>query len=387
MNSRDEKRSNSSDGSSRVAGKTLVTGGAGFIGSHVVRDLLAEERDVRVLILPGEDTRNLAGLDVEIVEGDVMDPDSLGRAVDGCSRVFHLAAIYADWLPRPEKMYEVNCIGSLNLLWAALRHDVEKVVYTSSVVALGMVEDGAANEDASFNAWPTNMEYARSKWLSQQEAMTFCRNGLDIRFCCPGMPYGAGDVGPTPTGRFLLTAAKAMPKVLPDNYMSVVDVDDVARGHLLAEKKGRNGERYILTGENVRISEFLKTIASVVGRDIKPMGISPKLMDAIAPIGDLLEQRAYKTKKRPALTGGALRYAALNFRFDNKKAREELGMEFTPMRTALCKALDWFIREGYIKDRSFIAGFEQHGQKELAAMAPGFSEDGAGERVRLAKEG
>ncbi|MFZ1864382.1 MAG: NAD-dependent epimerase/dehydratase family protein [Polyangiales bacterium] len=356
----------SSEKTSSSSGKTLVTGGAGFIGSRVVRRLLDEERDVRVLILPGEDTRNLAGLDVEIVEGDVTDAESLKKGVAGCSRVFHLAAIYSDWLPRPEKMYEVNCIGSLNILWESLRNDVEKVVYTSSVVALGPAREGLATEETMFTAWPTNMEYARSKWLSEQEARTFCNNGLDVSFCCPGMPYGAGDIGPTPTGKFLLTAAKTMPKILPDNYMSVVDVDDVARGHLLAEKKGRNGESYILTGENILISEFLQTIASLVGKEVNPLRISPKLMHVLAPIGDYLEQRAYKIKKRPPVTGGAMRYAALNFRYDNRKAREELGMVFTPMRVALAKSFDWFIREGYIKDQGFISAFEKHGAKELA---------------------
>ena len=349
----------------QVKGKTLVTGGAGFIGSHLVRQLLEEEREVRVLTLPGEDTRNLAGLDVELVQGDITDPDSLDGLFDGCTRLFHLAAIYADWLPRPEKMYEVNCIGSLNVLWAALRAGVEKVVFTSSVSAVGPAATGAANEQELFTAWSANMDYPRAKWLSEQEAMTFTRNGLDISFCCPGMPYGPGDLGPTPTGRFLLTAAKAMPKVLPDNYMSVVAVEDVARGHRLAEQKGKNGERYILTGENIRISEFLATIASLVGKESKPMRISPHLLEKAALLGDYIEQRAWKAQKRPPVTVGTLRWAALNFRYDNRKAREELGMKFTPMRTAVARSIDWFICEGYIKDPEFVSGFAEHGAKEL----------------------
>lgn len=348
--------------------KTLVTGGAGFIGSHVVRLLLDEGRAVRVLILPGEDVRNLKGLDVEIVEGDVTDPARTDAAVAGCARVYHLAAIYADWLPRPEKMYEVNSIGSLNLLWSCLRHGVERVVYTSSVVALGPAEHGLTDETTRFRGWPTNMEYARSKWLSEQEALTFCRNGLDVRFCCPGLPYGAGDLGPTPTGQLLLTVAKAAPRVVPDNNMSVVDVDDVARGHVLAESRGKNGERYILTGENTKMSVFVRTIHELVGRESNTITFSPKVLEAFAPLGDLIEQRAYKSKRRPPVTGGSLRYAAGNFHFDNRKAREELGMTFTPMRTAIAKAFDWFIREGYIRDRAFIAGFQANGQKELAAL-------------------
>ena len=351
--------------SARIGGKTLVTGGAGFIGSHVVRCLLDEGRDVRVMIVPGEDTRNLAGLDVEIVAGDLTDPDSLVAAVKGCARVFHLAAIYKDWLPRPETMYEVNCIGSLNLLWAARRQEVEKLVYTSSVVALGLAASGSADEETPFNAWSANMDYSRSKWLSEQEALTFCRNGLDISFCCPGMPYGAGDIAPTPTGQLLLMAAKSMPRFVPDNYMSVVDVDDVARGHLLAEKKGRNGERYILTNANIKLSEFMQAIAETVGRSARPIGLPPQIMRMAAPIGDYLEQRAWQTGKKPALTGGALRYAALNFRFSNQKAREELGLEFTPMRAAICKAFDWFIRQGRIRNPKFIEDFRNHGGRDL----------------------
>ena len=353
--------------STAIRGKTLVTGAAGFIGSNVTRLLLDEGREVRALVLPGENTRNLDGLDVEIVEGNLTDPDSLTGVLDGCSRLFHLAAIYSDWLPRPEMMYEVNCIGSLNILWEALRAGVERVVYTSSVVAIGPPSAGLGDESVPFDAWITGMDYARSKWLSEEEARTFCRNGLDIRFCCPGMPYGVGDVAPTPTGRLLLLAAKGVTRFLPDSDMSVVDVADVARGHLLAEEKGSNGERYILTNENVRTSEFLSTVASVAGIELRPYPVPAAAKSVLAPIGDLLEQRAHRTKKRPPLTGGAARYSKLNFRYSNEKARQELGMEFTPMRTAICKALDWFIREGRIKDREFIAGFEQHGARELAA--------------------
>ncbi len=352
----------------RISGKTLVTGGAGFIGSHVVRGLLKEGREVRVMTLPGENTRNLKELDVEIVEGNLTDPASLKGAVKGCSRVFHLAAIYTDWLPRPETMFEVNCIGSLNLLWEALRNGVEKVVYTSSVVALGLEPDGINDEQTRFNCWSANMDYSRSKWLSEQEALTFCRNGLDISVCCPGMPYGAGDIGPTPTGKLLLGAAKSMPRFVPDNYMSVVDVDDVARGHLLAEKKGKNGERYILTNANIKMSEFMQTVAETVGRTANPLGLSPQIIEVAAPIGDILEQRAWKTKKKPALTGGSIRYAARNFRFSNEKAKRELGMEFTPMKTAICKAFDWFIREGRIKDPKFIADFNKHGAREIEGL-------------------
>ncbi len=283
--------------------------------------------------------------------------------------MFHLAAIYKDWLPRPETMYEVNCIGSLNLLWAARRHDVEKVVYTSSVVALGLAAEGSADEETRFNAWSNNMDYARSKWLSEQEALTFCRNGLDISFCCPGMPYGAGDVGPTPTGQLLLMAAKSIPRFVPDNYMSVVDVDDVARGHLLAERKGRNGERYILTNANIKLSAFMQTVAETLGRTARPIGLPPRLMEMAAPIGDLLERRAWKKQKKPALTGGTLRYAAANFRFSNRKAREELGVEFTPMKAAIAKAFAWFIREGRIKDPKFIADFEKHGAPATTAKS------------------
>lgn len=361
--------SESTKNTKKISGKTLVTGGAGFIGSHVVRLLLKEGRDVRVMILPGENTQNLKELDVEIVEGNLTDPDSLKGAVKGCSHIFHLAAIYTDWLPRPEVMYEVNCIGSMNLLWEALRNNVEKVVYTSSVVALGMEPGGLNNEETRFNCWSANMDYSRSKWLSEQEALTFCRNGLDISFCCPGMPYGAGDIAPTPTGKLLLGAAKSLPRVVPDNYLSVVDVDDVARGQLLAEKKGKNGERYILTNANIKLSEFMQTVAETVGRKTSPIGLPPRVMEMAAPIGDILEQRAWKTQKKPAITGGGIRYTARNFRFSNQRAREELGMEFTPMKTAIAKAFDYFIREGRIKDKQFIADFQKHGARELEGLA------------------
>lgn len=326
--------------------RTLVTGGAGFIGSHVVRELLARGRAVRVMVRPGEDTRNLDGLDVERVPGDVTEPASLERAVQGCARVFHLAAIYAIWLPEPRRMFDVNVTGTQNLLFACQRAGVERVVHTSSIAALGLLPDRPSDEETPFNQVRLANDYVLSKWLSEEVALGFARQGLPVVITNPAFPFGARDVGPTPTGKLLLDVVKGRFPGYFEAGFNVVDVEDVARGHLLAEEKGQPGRRYLLSGTNMSMKDFMQLVARVAG-------VRPRLRRVPAQLavwyGDWLDRRAEKVQRPPLLSGRTLRYALQNLHYDNSRTRAELGLALTPIEDSIRRALEWFRANGQLR--------------------------------------
>lgn len=356
-------------------GKTLVTGAAGFIGSHVVRELLGKGREVRAMLMPGEDGQNLDGLDVERVEADVLDRDAVVRAMDGVDRVFHLAAIYAMWLKQRERMYRVNCEGSLNVLWAARKAEVERLVYTSSIAAVGVREDGApADETTLFNQMGRANDYVYSKWLSEVEAMTFAREGLPLVVCNPAFPFGARDVAPTPTGRLLLDMINGKGRLYIDGGFNIVDVADVARGHVLAEEHGTVGERYLLTNYDLTWREFFEVVSRITGFTIKPIRVPPRPLEWL---GDYLERRADRvTGTRPLITGSGVRYGSQRLRFDNSRAQRELGLKFTPPEHFILKAVRWFADNGYIENPKFLRavrprleGFAAEQEREIAQAA------------------
>jgi dihydroflavonol-4-reductase len=336
--------------------KTLVTGAAGFIGSHVVRELLAQSREVKAMILPGEDTRNLEGLEIERIEADVLDADTVKAAMQGVDRVFHLAAIYAVWLPRREKIYDVNCTGSLNVLWAALKAEVDKVVFTSSVAAVGLHQGKeASDETVEFNLMGRANDYVYTKWLSEEQAKTFIPTGLPIVFCNPALPYGARDVAPTPTGQILLDIVNGKNKFYFEGGINVVDVEDVAKGHVRAEATGRIGERYILGNRNVTFKEFFDLIVKATGLPLKAWKTP---ISMVMPIADWMERRADNvTRKPPLFTGSALRYAKNFLYFDVSKARKELGYDPRPTEESIRRAVDWFAENGYIENKKFLESY------------------------------
>lgn len=324
-----------------------MTGAAGFIGSHVVRELLAAGREVRAALRPGEDDRSLVGLDVERVAADVRDPDAVRAAVAGCDRVFHLAAVYALWLPDRRLMYDVNVTGTQNVLWAALRADVERVVYTSSIAAVGVPSgDTPADEATEFDQVGRTNDYVLSKWLAEEAAKGFAGNGLPLVIVNPAFPFGARDRAPTPTGQILIDVLTGRLPGVFDAGFNAVDVEDVARGHLLAEARGRVGERYLLADRNVTMREFVELVGRVAGVKVRTRRIPLRLATAV---GDLLDWRADRwTRRPPRLSGAALRYAGQSLYYDNRKAREELDLSFTPIEESIRKAVEWFRAEGYV---------------------------------------
>jgi dihydroflavonol-4-reductase len=326
--------------------KALVTGAAGFIGSNVVRVLLEDGMDVRAMVLRGEDERNLDGLDIEKVPGDVLDVASLEAALKGCDTLFHLAAIYAIWARDRGIFYRVNLQGTRNMLWAAMRADLEKVVFTSSIAGLGVAPGKQlSDETTEFNQWGQG-DYIITKHLSQQEALTFAREGgLPLVVVNPCFPYGEGDVAPTPTGKIILDTANGMQLMTFAGGVNMVDVEDVAKGHLLAAKRGRVGEMYILGNENVTIRELLEMVARAAGLQIRFITV-PVTVAKVA--GLLFVKLADITGKPPVTTAKEVAYSAQHLFYDVSKAKRELGYDPMPVEQSVERALEWYRREGFI---------------------------------------
>lgn len=324
--------------------KTLVTGGAGFIGSAVVRQLLARGREVRVMLAPREPDDNVRGLEVETVRADLLDRGAVAAAMAGCDVVYHLAAIYSLWLPDESLIYQVNVEGTKNVLFAALRAGVRRVVHTSSIAAIGVPPEGElADERFRFNHWAGGNAYIRSKYLSDLDAQRFAAEGLPVVIVCPGFPFGERDRGPTPTGRFIVEALHRRVPGYTAGGFCAVDVDDVAACHVLAEEKGRVGERYIAGGHNLTYREFFATVTRVAGLPPIRRRIPSAAVLALA-WGS--EARARRGGPPPRITTKAARYALSTVWYDTAKARRELGMPLTPLDITIERAVRWFRDHG-----------------------------------------
>jgi len=329
-----------------AAGRVLVTGASGFIGSAVVRKLVERGRTVRCYNEPGADLANLDGLDVEHVDGDINDRARVGEALSGCDVLYHLAAIYRLWLPDNAVMYDVNVEGTKTVLFAALAAKLDKVVYTSSIAAIGHPQSGdLADETTRFNLWDESNHYVRSKWLAERDALRFAAEGVPLVCVNPAFPFGERDRAPTPTGRFIVEALQGHVPGYMDGGFNVVDVEDVAEAHLLAEEKGKVGERYIAGGHNVTYKEFYDTVTELGG--CKP--IRRRLPSrALWGLGWAMEKYADAVSHQPPqMTYKAARYATRTLWFDCTKARDELGMPRTPFRETLARAIEWFHANGY----------------------------------------
>jgi dihydroflavonol-4-reductase len=329
--------------------KALVTGAAGFIGCHVVRQLLDENVEVRALLRPGEPTDNLRGLEIEIVEGDLLDKQKISSVVEGVDTVFHLAAIYAIWLKDWSTIYEVNLQGSRNVLWAALRHGVDRVVYTSSVAAIGVAPGKElSDERTAFNQYTLGNHYVLTKYLSQQEALGFAENGLDVVVVNPAFPLGARDIAPTPTGQIIIDILRGVNRFYFSGGVNVVDVNDVARGHVLAAQNGRTGEIYILGNLNVDMKELSELVCRAAGINSTFLLRLPVPALKTATRG-LTWWSENVNHKPPMSTPAEVDYASQYLYYDNGKAQSELGLSFTPIEETLRAAIHWFRAHGYVK--------------------------------------
>ena len=324
----------------------LVTGATGFVGAAVARNLVEKGAKLRLLVRPGSNRRNLRGLEAELVEGDLDAPDSLVPAVSGCRYLFHVAADYRLWVPDAAAMRRTNIDGSVALLRAAAAAGVERSVYTSSVAALGLNEDGRPADEAT-PVVPAHLigAYKRSKYDAEQAVRALARD-QDIVIVNPSTPVGPGDVKPTPTGQMVLDAANGKMPAFVDTGLNIVHVDDVAEGHILALEQGRTGEAYILGGENLMLGAFFGAVARQAGRR------APTVKLPIAPLMPLawvMERVAGVTGKTPRMTTEMLKMAHKKMFFDSGKAMRELGYAPRPAEAAIADALAFFRAEGLIR--------------------------------------
>ncbi len=328
-------------------GLALVTGATGFVGSAVARSLLDAGFGVRALARSTSPRQHLEGLDVGFVAGDLNDPASLRRALEGCRYLFHVAADYRLWLKHPEEMLKTNVDGTRALMLAALDVGVERVVYTSSVAALGLTKDGSPADETT----PTSLAekvgpYKQSKYLAEQEVLRLvAERSLPAVIVNPSTPVGPRDVKPTPTGRVIVEAANGKMPAYVDTGLNLAHVDDVANGHLLALHKGRVGEKYILGGDDLSLAEMLRITCEYAGRKPPTVRLPRHL---IYPVAYIMEAMANITGKEPMTTVDTLKMAAKKMYFSTAKAERELGYAHRPARQGLTDAVDWFRNHGYL---------------------------------------
>ena len=328
--------------------KTLLTGATGFLGSAVLRCLVQAGQDVRALLRPGSDRRNLEGFKVEETIGDLSDPVTFDAALKKCDALFHVAADYRLWVPDPDTMYTINVNGTRELMLAALRAGVKRIVYTSSVATLGLNADGRpADEETPVTLNDMIGHYKRSKYLAEAEVKKLVeKENLPAVIVNPSTPVGPRDIKPTPTGRMVADAAAGRMPAYVDTGLNIAHVDDVAYGHLLAFKKGTAGRRYILGGQNLTLQEIFARISRVTGR--KPPNIRLP-HNLVLPVAFLLEGWARLTGAgEPRVTVDGVRLARKKMFFSSGRARKELGYSPRPVEAAFREAIDWFGRFGYL---------------------------------------
>src|SRR5437588_2720266 len=334
--------------------KVLVTGATGFVGSHVAQALAAQGTDLRFLVRPSSRMENIACLNSERVTGDLRDPDSLKKAMQGCEFVFHVAADYRLWVRDPEQMYRSNVEGTRAIIRAAQESGVRRVIYTSSVATMGFTTTGhIASETSPVSIKEMVGHYKRSKFMAEQIAIEAGKNGVNVVVVNPTTPVGEQDIKPTPTGRIIVDFLKRNFPAYVDTGLNVVDVKEVARGHLLAMEKAVPGERYILGGENLTLKQILDKLAALTGLPSPTM----KVPHAVALGFAALDQFFVGTilRKEPRATIDAVKMGRKKMFASSAKAERELGYKILPVEDAIRRAIDWFQSHGYVETTAQVA--------------------------------
>lgn len=316
------------------------------MGSHLVQSLCEQGEGVRVLVRQGSRTDAIGDLSVETVVGDLTDAESLMPLVDGVSVLYHVAADYRLWSRDPNELYMSNVDGTANILGAARKACVPKVVYTSTVGCLGIPKDGTpGDEDTPVSLDDMVGHYKRSKFLAEQVALSCCRQGLPVVIVNPSTPVGPGDHKPTPTGKVLVDFLNGRMPAVVDTGLNLIDVRDAAVGHILASEKGRVGEKYILGARNLTLSEILRIAAAASGRKAPGVRIPHCIAYCVGAVSTFWSDNV--SRKPPAVSLESVRMSMKKMYFSSEKAVRELGLPQSPVENAVAEAVRWFLDHGY----------------------------------------
>lgn len=327
--------------------RVLITGASGFLGSAVLRKVLECRYSARVLVRSRSPRANLAGLDCEIVVGDVRDKAAMSEALRGVRYLFHVAADYRLWARDPDEIIRNNRDGARLVMQAACDAGVERIVYTSSVAALKPRVDGSDADERDRATMQTAVgAYKKSKVAAERVVEEMIAAGLPAVIVSPSTPIGPRDIRPTPTGRIIVEAAKGRMPAYVETGLNLVHVEDVAEGHLLALIKGRLRENYLLGGHNVMLKDMLAEIARLVGRRAPRLSLPRAPLYPIAAGAEII---ARLTRREPMLTVDALKMSKHKMFFSSAKAKEELGYTVRPWRLAMADAVNWFKVSGYLQ--------------------------------------
>lgn len=323
----------------------FVTGATGFVGSHVARVLGEQGADLRILVRPDSNTKNIDDLNADRVIGDLRDPVSLEKGIAGCDVVFHVAADYRLWVRDPEEMYRANVEGTRAILEAARKNKIRRVVYTSSVATMGFTSNGQPADESS----PVSLDkmigpYKRSKFMAEQVAIEAARAGQDVVIINPSTPIGERDIKPTPTGRIVIDFLKKKFPAYVDTGLNLVDVTECAHGHVAALDKGCSGERYILGGENLTLKQILDKLAAITGLPSPTVRVPYVFALATGVVDEIVTGRI--RGREPRATIDAVRMGRKKMFVSSAKAERELGWKVVPVDNALQQAVNWFRANG-----------------------------------------
>jgi dihydroflavonol-4-reductase len=326
--------------------RAFVTGGTGFVGANLIRLLLAKGYRVRALARGGSSLDNLQDLDIEVVNGDLSDPDRLKEQLRDCNTLFHVAAHYSLWQRDRDALYQSNVVGTRNILAAARAAKVERTVYTSSVAAIGVPADGSiANEQYQSKPEKLVGDYKKSKYYAEQEAHHAVKVGQDVVIVNPSTPIGPWDIKPTPTGDMVLRFLRRQMPTYLDTGLNLIHVEDVVMGHLLALERGKTGQRYILGNQNLTMQQILQELAQITQIPAPQRPIPLWIPLSVAWVDEMILARLGKA---PSVPIDGVKMARQKMFYDASKAIKDLGLPQTPVKQALTEAVNWFVAQGYV---------------------------------------
>ena len=327
----------------------LVTGATGFLGSHVARVLAEQGAELRLLVRPTSDLRNIADLNADRVTGDLRDAASMEKALAGCDVVFHVAADYRLWVRDPAEMYGSNVEGTRCLLEAARKQGVRRIVYTSSVATIGFTSGlnhgKVPDEESPVGIADMIGHYKRSKFMAEQVAVEAAKSAVDVVIVNPTTPIGERDIKPTPTGRIVVDFLKRKFPAYVETGLNLVDATECARGHVQALEKGRRGERYILGGENLTLKQILDRLAAITGLKSPTVKLPYLFAFATGVVDEMITGRLLG--REPRATIDAVRMGRKMMFVSSAKAERELGWRTVPVDGALRRSAEWFRANGY----------------------------------------